>query len=193
MTLPDYDTAAQALKERVGEKAFSHSENVARTAGDLALIYGVDPEQARLAGLLHDWDRELTGEELLSAAAVEDIAVTWADECSPRLLHARTGALALTRAFPGLSDEIVRSVELHTLGAVEMSALDMIVYVADMIEPGRAYKGVDDLRETAGTVSLEALFAGAYQQSVLHLVRARKPIHPDTVAVWNAHVARSES
>ena len=70
-----------------------------------------------------------------------------------------------------------------------MSDLDMVVYLADMIEPDRGFPGVDDLREAVGTVPLPDLFALGYQHSVSHLVSARRRIHPATVAVWNTLVA----
>ncbi|MDZ4170314.1 MAG: bis(5'-nucleosyl)-tetraphosphatase (symmetrical) YqeK [Coriobacteriia bacterium] len=185
-----YETADKALAARMGDKSLAHSRGVSQAAGQLALIYGVDTEEARLAGLLHDWDRELSHDELASRAAAAGLPTSAAEEASPRLLHARTGAVALREAVPGLSSEVLTAIERHTLGDPRMGPLDMVVYVADMIEPGRHYQGVDDLREAAGTISLEELFAEAYRHSVSHLIKARKPIHPLTVEVWNTLVAR---
>jgi len=150
-------------------------------------------EAARLAGLLHDWDREQTPEQLLASAASENLKVSAADATVPYLLHARTGAAALRAALPGVSDEVVTAVAHHTVGSSDMSDLDMVVYVADMIEPGRDYPGVDALRVLATTATLSQLFAAAYQQSILYLIHSRKRIHPDTVAVWNAMIAGEQA
>lgn len=187
-----YETAEYALEERLGERALAHSQGVAETARLLALIYGVDADAARLAGLLHDWHRELDHDELLSTAQDERIEITEADLQSPRLLHSRTGAADLRRVFPEISDEVVSAIDRHTLGDPEMTDLDKIVYVADMIEPARRYPGVDDLREVAGIVSLDDLFAQAYAHTVRHLVEQRLRIHPKTVDVWNRLVAKDE-
>ncbi len=186
----DFDTAHAKLAQRVSAKALAHCERVAETSAALARIYGIDVEEARLAGLLHDWDREVPHDQLIASAEREGLLDHRADRMAPRLLHARTAAASLASELPGLSADVLSAVERHTLGAIDMSPLDMVVYVADMIEPGRQYKGVDDLREAAGTISLEDLFAEAYRHSLLHVVRARKPIHPLTVEVWNALVAR---
>ena len=70
-----------------------------------------------------------------------------------------------------------------------MTDLDQVVYLADMIEPARDYRGVDELREAVGEVPLSELFALGYRASVMHLVRTRRRIHPETVAVWNSLVA----
>lgn len=188
-----YDTALEHVKERLGEHAVRHSTAVADTAAQLASIYGADADEARLAGLLHDWDREQEHESLFAAAAAAGHDVHSTEEASPKLLHARTGAAALRDAFPGIEDDVVRAVERHTLGAPDMQPLDMIVYIADMIEPGRVYPGVDDLREAVGTLSLDELFATSFQRTVMQLVRARKPIHPLTVDVWNEYVARGRA
>lgn len=188
-----YEAADALLGKRLSPSAAGHSRRVAETAVTLATRFGVDVALARLAGLLHDWDRERTPEQLFSAAADAGISVSDADTTVPYLLHARTGAAALRSALPGVPDEVVSAVERHTVGSSDMSELDKIVYVADMIEPGRDYPGVEALRELSETTSLAELFAAAYQQSILHLIGSRKRIHPDTVAVWNDLVAGEQS
>ncbi len=188
-----YEAAEALLSERLSPLAAAHCHRVAGTAAALAERFGVDVAAARLAGLLHDWDRERTPEQLFAAAADAGLAVSSADEMVPYLLHARTGAAALRTAFPGVPDEVVSAVARHTVGSSTMSDLDRIVYVADMIEPGRDYPGVDSLRELSTTATLVELFASAYQQSILYLISNRKRIHPETVAVWNELVAGEHS
>ena len=184
-----YDDALAAITARLGKKAAKHCGRVSDSATALALVYDVDPDRARLAGLLHDWDREQTPEELLTAARSAGIEITPADEATPHLLHARTGAAAVASALPGLPAEVVTAIARHTIGAMGMSALDMVVYLADMIESHRDYNGVEALRAAVGAVSLAELFALGYQQSTRHLVDARKRIHPVTIDVWNEYVA----
>jgi predicted HD superfamily hydrolase involved in NAD metabolism len=187
-----FEDARAAVRARLGEKASAHSERVAQAASDLAAAYGVDAGLARLAGLLHDWDRELSADELVSAAREAAIVMTPADAAVPYLLHARTAAAQLGRAMPDLPPEVLTAVSRHTLGAADMSDLDMVVYLADMLEPARTYPGVEELRSSVGKTSLAELFARGYQESVAHLVDTRRRIHPDTVAVWNALVAGGE-
>lgn len=189
----EYEQAVARLRERLSEKSRSHSVRVAETAAALAKIYGVDPDYAALAGLLHDWDREVGDDDLVAAAHECGFEVCPVESDSPYLLHARTGAVALREEFPDLPDEVMRAIECHTVGAKEMSDLDQVVFIADMIEPLREFEGVDDLRELVGTLPLHLLFARAYKRSVLYLIETEKPIHPDTIEVWNAHVARWRS
>jgi predicted HD superfamily hydrolase involved in NAD metabolism len=184
-----YDDALAAIEARLGKKAAKHCKRVSDAATALALVYGVDPDLARLAGLLHDWDREQTPEALMTAARAAGIEITSADEATPHLLHSRTGALAVAAALPGLPEAVVTAISRHTIGALGMSGLDMVVYLADMIESHRDYDGVGALRAAVGAVSLAGLFALGYQQSTRHIVDARKRIHPVTIDVWNEYVA----
>lgn len=185
-----YAEALAALKVQLSPPSVEHCQRVADTAAQLAVIYGVDEATARLAGLLHDWDRDLKGAALVGRARVLGVPVGVADESVPYLLHARTGAADVAVAFPGIDPEIVTAIARHTVGAVGMSDLDKVIYVADMIEPARTFKGVEVLRESVGHVSLDELFLGAYDRSIRHLIKARKLVHPDTVEVWNSLVAQ---
>lgn len=182
--------ADEAVRARLSAPSYEHSVRVSETAASLAMLYGEDPDAARVAGLLHDWDRELDEDELGQAADRQGLAQSEADRAVPYLVHARTGAAGVEEAFAGIAPEISEAIASHTVGSPSMGALAMIVYIADSIEPARQHEGVDSLREAVGTIGLDELFALAYQQSMTHLVRSRKWIHPDTVAVWNAHVAR---
>jgi predicted HD superfamily hydrolase involved in NAD metabolism len=184
-----YEDAVEAIEARLGKKAAKHCKRVAEAAAELAQTYGVDVEAARLAGVLHDWDREQGAGALLGEAEAAGIEVTASDAATPHLLHARTGAIAARAALPGLSDEVVSAISRHTLGAPDMTPLDMVIYLADMIESHRDYPGVETLREAVGDVALAEVFALGYRQSVSHLVEARKRIHPITIDVWNAYVA----
>ncbi len=190
MSAPEWETARAAVRERLGDRAFAHSEAVARTAALLAGLYGVDPDEARLAGLLHDWAREDGPDSLLNQADANDVAVGSVDAAVPYLLHAPVGAAALCERFPGISADILSAVRRHTFGASDMSDLDIVVYVADMIEPFRSFEGIEDLRSLVGAVSLFELYACAYKASLMHLIGARKHLHPDTVEAWNTIVDR---
>lgn len=190
MTGISFEVVERALAERVGPMALEHSRRVAQAAGELAAVYGVDEDDARLAGLLHDWSREAGGTELVDRARETGVEVTPIDEAVPYLLHAPVGAKDILQAFPSLSPPIVNAVARHTVGATEMTDLDRVVYLADMIEGDRDFPGVDELRAAVGVAPLEELFAQAYATSLRHIIDGRRHLHPSTVAVWNAVVAR---
>lgn len=189
MSVPTYESAIELLGARLSGESLRHSVRVAETAQALAQVYGVDEGLCRLAGLLHDWDRDCSATELEDFALSASLDITAADRAVPYLLHARTGSTAVREAFPGIEDVIVRAIATHTVGAENIDDTGMVVYIADMLEPARDFPGVGDLREVVGTVDLEGLYARCYELSLLHLIENHRPLHPHTVAAWNALVA----
>ena len=181
------------LQQRVGPKRFRHSLDVSATAEQLARIYGVDPRKARLAGLLHDWDkglddegararvRELGMEGQLDPVVVEDL---------PQVLHGHTAARALAREFPQIPNDVLQAIDRHTVGAVDMSPLDMVLNVADAIEPGRQFGELDELRAAVGEVDLEELFFKVYAHWASLLMRRGRTVHPDTIRIFNSYAKR---
>ena len=88
----------------------------------------------------------------------------------------------------GLSDpEILRSIEIHTVGSAQMSDLDKVVYVADYIEPNRDFPGVEEAREIA-RISLNRAVAYETAHTVEHLAHKGLPIFPQTIETYNAYV-----
>ncbi|MDO9107693.1 MAG: bis(5'-nucleosyl)-tetraphosphatase (symmetrical) YqeK [Coriobacteriia bacterium] len=183
------ESALEALTGRVSPHSAEHCRAVAKAAEELARRYGVDPDQAWLAGLLHDWAHDESANELLAQAAQLGLEIAPIDHDVPYLLHARVARAELSSAMPDLSPAVLDAIERHTLGSPEMTDLDMCVYVADMIEPARRFDGVDALRESVFAVSLFHLYARAYAASLSHLLVAGKYIHPSSVQAWNAIVA----
>jgi predicted HD superfamily hydrolase involved in NAD metabolism len=189
--MPSAAQAREALRVRLSRDAFEHSERVAEQAAALARAYGADEEAAYVAGLLHDWDREIPEAELVTRAESAGMDVNDAERAVPYLLHAPVGAADLESEFPGADRAVLHAIASHTYGAPEMSPLDMVVYVADAIEPGRDWRGVEKLRAMVGRATLEDLFAQTYVHTVRHLVERRRVLHPATVATWNRFVARA--
>ncbi len=188
----DPSEARAALAERLGPASLAHCERVAETAARLAGRFGLDEADARLAGLLHDWEREAEDEDLLAKARSYGILVSEVDEAVPYLLHADVAAREVAEVFPALGEDVVEAVGTHTVGSPTMGPLAKLVYVADMIEPARGFEGVEPLRrqaERAVRSGLDELFGRAYRHTLLHLVTAGRPIHPRSVETWNRLVA----
>ncbi|MCL2818598.1 MAG: bis(5'-nucleosyl)-tetraphosphatase (symmetrical) YqeK [Actinomycetia bacterium] len=182
---PLINRAERAIARRLDKAGYLHSMGVATMAQSLATIYGQDPQDAFLAGMLHDWDRCRTHKQLLSDAQAHDIKITKVYRDRPRLLHAHTGARGVAKAFPEMKPEIISAIDNHTVGSVPMSDLDKIIFIADSIEPGRNFRRINDLRKKAGIVDLDTLFRLTYRQSLYELVIAKKAMHPNTLKVWN--------
>lgn len=170
---------------RLSGHRLQHVHGVAATALWLAGRYGVDVFEAEAAGLLHDWDKKLTADELWEKARGCGVAVADDDRLTP-LLHAWTAAASLPAVFPDLPPSVFQAIARHTVGDVAMEPLDMVVYVADMIEPGRKGPSFEELRAQAGRVQLPELFALCHRQSMQYLLEQGRYVYPGAVDVWNA-------
>ena len=56
------------LKKVLSEKRYNHSTGVMKKAEELAKIYKIDVNKAKLVGLAHDIGKELSKEEMLEYA-----------------------------------------------------------------------------------------------------------------------------
>lgn len=185
-----YNDARKKLEKRLTQYRLLHSISVAEIAALMANVYEVDTEYARIAGLLHDWDKNYSDEELVERAELFHIQLPDDPRNMAALLHAQTGACAVAEEYPSLPPEIIQAIGRHTSAATDMSDLDMIIYVADMIEPMRSAPSLQPLRALAGNVPLKELFARCYQASLEHLVRRHRYIHPVSIDVWNVYCAK---
>jgi len=147
---PDFATLERRLREHLDqEHRFEHSLRVAACAQELARRHGVDPQKARLAGLLHDLARLYSPQQLILEAEARAMPITPFEREKPALLHAALGA-ALARERFGVDDpDVLSAIAKHTRGAPEMSPLDCVVYLADSLEPARTFAERAELWEYA--------------------------------------------
>lgn len=188
----NYDEIVKKLEKRLSSKRFKHSQGVAETAVALAKRFGGDPLKARLAGILHDCAREVPRNTLLQTAEAFGIVLGDIERLEPALVHAKLGA-KIAQAEYGVNDvEILQAIALHTTGGPSMTLLDKIIYLADFIEPGRTYPGVDNLRLLADT-DLDRAVLAACDQTIRFLLEERGLLHPDTIEGRNALLTKMRS
>ena len=171
--------------ERLHGRRLLHSLRVARTSELLAMRYGVDPYLAKAAGYLHDWDKQITKEELWEKAFAFNVVPKDVDPRIEPLLHAWTAAASLPEEFPELPQEVFCAIGRHTIGAVDMAPLDIVVNVGDLLEPGREYKELEVIRKYIATQPLETVFAESLRDSLISPIQRGKYLYPGAVDIWN--------
>jgi predicted HD superfamily hydrolase involved in NAD metabolism len=176
--------AAEALIEgRLSSRRRAHAHRVAVEAALLAARFGASPDQAEIAGLLHDYCRELPDKETLAAAARHGIPVGPVEARRPRkILHGPVAAAELLGL--GLDPVVAAAVRLHTVGDAGMTALEKCVYLADYLEPGRDFPGIEEVRELAVT-SLDAAVGAAARLSLLDIIGRGRGVVPGALALYN--------
>jgi len=179
----DRAQAELLIEGRLPEKRREHSRRVAAEAAALARRFGAAPEAAAVAGLLHDYCRDLTNAETLAAAARYGIPVGPLEERRPKnILHGPVAAAEL--AADGLDADIAGAIARHTTGGPGMTVLEKCLYLADFCEPGREFPGLDEVRALAGA-SLDAAVAAAARISLLDLIGRGRGVVPDALALYN--------
>lgn len=139
------------LAERLHPGRFQHTLGVAETAAHLAKRFGVDPQRARLAGLLHDCAKSMAYGEMLVRVRGMD-GVDDEELGMEPVLHAPVGAVEAQKEFGVQDPEILSAIRCHTLGKPDMTPLETLIFVADFIEPGRKFfDGLDQVRRLAET------------------------------------------
>lgn len=125
------------LKKNLTPDRYVHTMGVAQTCQCLAMSLGADLDRAYMAGLLHDCAKCIPDEEKIKKCEKNNIPISEIERKSPYLLHAKLGAFVAGKKYLITDEEILSAIECHTTGKPEMTELEMILFVADYIEPGR--------------------------------------------------------
>lgn len=188
-TAMDREALMQAVQMRMSERRFKHVLGVEETAVALAERFGESPEKASIAALTHDYAKERSDEEFQLAIEQGDYEnKTELLKYGNAIWHGLVGADFVARELEIADEEILNAIRLHTTGAAEMTLLDKIIYVADYIEPGRNFPGVEDARVIAFS-DLDQAVAFETKHTLAHLVEAENPVYPKTIETYNRWVA----
>ncbi|MGD6991511.1 bis(5'-nucleosyl)-tetraphosphatase (symmetrical) YqeK [Sutcliffiella horikoshii] len=171
------------MKEQLTEQRYVHTIGVMEAAIELAERYGVDKDKAELAAIFHDYakfrDKEEMRRIIIDQKMPQDL-LQFHDE----LWHAPVGAYLVEKEAGVSDDEVLEAIRCHTSGKINMSTLDKVLYVADYIEPGRDFPGVEQVRESAKS-SLDIAVIQAMKNTITYLLTRNQPVYPDTFHAYN--------
>ena len=198
------------LKENLTEYRYMHSLGVMEMAEELAKIYNVDVESARIAGLLHDIAKEMTKEESLEYVekntngysiyntkddsentevvpepGENNIAIDEVEKINVSLLHGKIGA-HIAKTLYDVSEQIQKAIEYHTETSPNMDELAKIIYVSDKIERNRKSEKFDlDAERELARKDLDGAVLFIIDASIEKLVKKEKLMHPTIVKTRN--------
>lgn len=173
-----------AIEDRMPEKRYIHTIGVMETAIRLAHRYGEDPKKAEIAAILHDiakyadvkWMKKIVLEQQLDARLLD-----WDAE----ILHGPIGAWIAQTEFHINDEAILNAIRYHTTGRANMTVLEKIIFVADMIEPNRKFHGVEELRAFA-EANLDNAFRACVTHTLSFLVASQQAIYPVSIECYNS-------
>ncbi len=153
------------IKNVMSEKKYLHSLRVEECALRLAKKYKINEKKISKAALLHDIGY-FVGEK------TNDI----------ELSHARRSyEYCLKKGIK--SNKILNAILYHTTGNENMDIYAKVLFVADKIEDGRSYKGVEEIRKMAYK-DIDKAIIMIIENTDKYLKSKNKKIHVDTVKLY---------
>lgn len=185
------DVLIEAVSSQMPAKRWEHTKGVMETAVILAGRFGADPVKAELAAILHDvakyWPVQKLHQMMVEHKLSEELL-----HYDKQLWHAEVGAFVAEHEYGVTDAEVLDAIRYHTSGRIGMTLLDKVVCLADYMEPGRDFPGVNNIRELANH-SLEEALAAGFDSTIVHLLSRRQIIFPLTVLARNDLIKQLEA
>ncbi|MBO7297715.1 MAG: nicotinate (nicotinamide) nucleotide adenylyltransferase [Clostridia bacterium] len=159
-----------------------HSVRVAKIAAKRAVELGLDEKKAITAALFHDCAKniELTS-PLLSGFALPR---EWG-EVPQSVVHQFSGAYLAEHAFGVTDSDVLNAVRYHTSGRENMSELEKLIFLADMVEEEREYDCVESLRTLFWNgENLDECLETALKETVAFLQKKGAEVYPLTLEAY---------
>ncbi|OGI20341.1 MAG: hypothetical protein A2287_04335 [Candidatus Melainabacteria bacterium RIFOXYA12_FULL_32_12] len=175
------------LKDRLSEERYSHSLGSEEAARELAQRFDVDENKAAYAALIHDNAKCVSTDELLKIINENNLSVSETEKQSTKTLHAPVSAY-LAQQELGVNDtDILNAIRYHTIGRIDMSDLEKIVFLADKIEPNTREPEFREkiIQKLNQTNNLDEAILLCYDATIRSLLDRRLIISPETIEVWN--------
>jgi predicted HD superfamily hydrolase involved in NAD metabolism len=183
------DEMKDILEKALPHKRFQHSLYVYETALKMGKHFHGDMDKIGVAALLHDCGREIPTRDSFMYALTHQIPMDFVEEHQPILLHAKLGRYFARDKYGVTDPEILDAIAQHTTGAANMTQTSMIVYLADLLEPTRDFKGIKELREVAKQ-DLELAMLKAMEHTMQYLLTYDLLVHPDCLDGYNQLAAK---
>lgn len=150
-----------------------HSVRVALMGTAVAAKYKLSEHDVIQACGLHDAAKNL------DLSAPELAGFSLAEEVPAPVLHQYTGAYLAEHLFGVQNEDVLNAVRYHTSGRPNMSMLEKVVFLSDMLEEGRDFPGIGKLRKLFYEDIDECMFF-SLKRELKHLKKSRQNIYPLT-------------
>ena len=143
----DRELLEDFIKVNLKESRYIHSIGVEEMAVRLARLHGADTEKAAFAGRYHDLAKNFdtdTMDKYIREYGLPDNLIG-----NNALAHSKVGAAILEHEFGVTDEEILDAVRYHTTARKDMSLLEELIFVADVVEDNRTYSDLDYYQDLA--------------------------------------------
>ena len=160
------------LLEKPSRRA--HSIRVALFAAEYAAKFGISEKQAVTAALFHDCAKNLPPDSPYLRGFRPPKGVP------EPVLHQYSGAYVAEKFFEVTDGEVLDAIRYHTSGRADMTSLEKLVFLSDMLESGRQFDGVEKLRRIFREEGLDPCMRQALKDTLSYLEKSGGEIYPLT-------------
>ena len=172
------------VKGKLDAERYEHTKRVLKKAKQLAKLYNAPIDKVKIGAYLHDVAKLFKIADMLLLTADKYPEVYNESYRIPQILHGFAGAEAAEKELNITDQEILDAIRYHTIGKAGMSLVSKIVYLADAIEDGRDWDGVEKTRKLAEKDIDEAILY-ELDKKIEYLMKKRSLIHPNTIDFRN--------
>lgn len=165
------------VKQFLKPERWQHTVRVAFMCVEYSSRGGVTEEQAITMAALHDVAKYMKADSpyLKGFVCPPDVP--------PPVVHQFSGAYVAEKVF-GVKDKLILdAIACHTSGRENMTAADALLFLSDMLEEGRDFDGVEELRAIFRRDLFECLYAALAHQ-VKYLQSTGKPVYGLTLKAY---------
>ena len=177
------DEIVRVLHTQLDQKRYEHTLRVRDTALELAKRFDINQADAERAALLHDYAKCRPKEELYRWIIEERLPkdlLAYHHE----LWHGPVGSLLVQKELDITNQTVIDAICYHTTGRPYMNDIDMVVFVADYIEPARDFPGLEDVRDMAQKDLVHAAWMVAHKTN-MYLLGKKVTLYPDSIHTYN--------
>jgi predicted HD superfamily hydrolase involved in NAD metabolism len=182
--------ALKLVKVQLTDHRYQHTLGVMETAIALAKQYGGDEQKAELAAIFHDYAKFRPKDEMKEIIIEQGFPQNLL-EYNSELWHAPAGAYLAEKEAGIIDPEVLEAIRFHTSGRPGMTLLDKIIYLADYIEPGRHFPGVEEVRNVAKE-NLDKALIMAVKNTIIFLLKKNQTVYPETFYTYNDLIRKLE-
>jgi len=173
------------LRKNLNEERYEHSLGTAECAKALAQKYGADSEKAYFTGLIHDCAKCLPEEAMQDALSRCELVCGEIE--NKKTHHAPAGVIIAKKEFGVEDEEILSAIRWHTIGKINMSLFEKIIFLADKIEtrtrPKEYREPITELLNEENGIDRALLLC--YENTIKSLVDRKLTICTATVDIYN--------
>lgn len=186
----DRDFFIEKLKSNLDDSRFQHCLRVEEKSIMLAKLYGADVQRAGIAGLLHDYCKQMSNNKFIQTIKNYNLDQDLLNYGNG-IWHGIVGAEIIREELSVNDELILNAIRKHTIADSYMNDLDKILFIADFIEDARDFPEVIEARKIANK-SLDKAVAFEISHTLKYLISQNKKIYPKMLESYNAWVVEEK-